>query len=111
MFTTVCNYFFTIKTVRNYLQWKILKIVISSHSQRFFKIGALKIFSNFTRKQLCWSLFFNKVAGLRRKIYKFIKKETPTQVFSCEICKNFKNTYFEEHLHNDYFWIFYFVFL
>ena len=24
--------------------------------------------------------------------------ETPTQVFSCEICKTFKNTYFEEHL-------------
>ena len=24
--------------------------------------------------------------------------ETPTRVFSCEYCKNFKNTYFEEHL-------------
>ena len=24
--------------------------------------------------------------------------ETPTQMFSCEICKVFKNTYFEEHL-------------
>ena len=24
------------------------------------------------------------------------KKETPKQVFSCEICENFKNTYFEE---------------
>ena len=28
----------------------------------------------------------------------FIKKETPTQVFSCEISEIFKNTYFEEHL-------------
>ena len=26
------------------------------------------------------------------------QKETPTQVFSCEICEIFKNTYFEEHL-------------
>ena len=26
------------------------------------------------------------------------QEETPTQVFSCEICKIFKNTYFEEHL-------------
>ena len=26
------------------------------------------------------------------------EKETPTQVFSCEICEIFKNTYFEEHL-------------
>ena len=25
-------------------------------------------------------------------------KETPAQVFSCEYCKIFKNTYFEEHL-------------
>ena len=24
--------------------------------------------------------------------------ETPTQVFSCKICKIFKNTYFEKHL-------------
>ena len=26
----------------------------------------------------------------------FIKKEAPTQVFSCENCKIFKRTYFEE---------------
>ena len=26
------------------------------------------------------------------------EKETPTQVFSCEYCKVFKNNYFEEHL-------------
>ena len=25
-------------------------------------------------------------------------KETPTQLFSCEFCENFKNTFFEEHL-------------
>ena len=25
-------------------------------------------------------------------------KETPTQVFSCEVCKTSKNTYFEEYL-------------
>ena len=25
-------------------------------------------------------------------------KETPTQVFPCEYCEIFKNTYFEEHL-------------
>ena len=31
----------------------------------------------------------NKVAGL---------KAAPTQVFSCEICKIFKNAYFEAHL-------------
>ena len=42
---------------------------------------------------------FNKVAG-----HNFIKKKlqpnflAPTQVFTCEMCKIFKNTYFEEHL-------------
>ena len=28
----------------------------------------------------------------------FVKKESPTQVFSCEFCKIFKNTFFVEHL-------------
>ena len=28
----------------------------------------------------------------------FIKTRLQTQVFSCEICEIFKNTYFEEHL-------------
>ena len=39
---------------------------------------------------------FNKAAGL--PVCKFIKKETPIQVFSCDYCKVFKKTYFEEHL-------------
>ena len=41
----------------------------------------------FTEKRLCWSKAFN-----------FIKKDTPTQVFSCKYCEIFKNTYFEEYL-------------
>ena len=28
----------------------------------------------------------------------FIKRETPTQVFSCEYCEFLENSYFEEHL-------------
>ena len=42
------------------------------------------------------SLFFDKVAGLRLQLY---KKETLTQVLSCEICEIFKNTFFTEHLY------------
>ena len=38
---------------------------------------------------------FNKIAGL--KACNFIKIKLQ-QVFSCKICKIFKNTYFEEHL-------------
>ena len=38
---------------------------------------------------------FIKVAS-RRPVT--LLKETPTQVFSCEYCKIFNSTYFEEHL-------------
>ena len=33
-----------------------------------------------------------------KKKKNFIKKETLAQVFSCELCKIFKNTFFTEHL-------------
>ena len=57
------------------------------------KKGILKNLSKFTEKQLCQSLFFNKVAG---GACNFIKKETLAQVLSCEFCKLFKNTGFTE---------------
>ena len=60
---------------------------ISSRLRMFFQTGVLKTFANFTEKHLCWSRFLKKLqAG------SFIKK-TPTQVISCEVCKNFKNTF------------------
>ena len=37
----------------------------SSHLQRFCKIGVLKSFAKLTRKHLCMSLFFNKVADFQ----------------------------------------------
>ena len=52
----------------------------------FFKIGVLKKFVNFTGKHLCWSLFLIKF------LTNFIK-DTPTQMFSCEILEKF-----QEHL-------------
>ena len=39
---------------------------------------------DFTGKQLCWNLL----------LIKFIKKETQLQVFSCEFCETFKDTFF-----------------
>ena len=59
----------------------------SSQKQRF-----LKNFAILTEKQLCWSLFFNNVAGL--KAGNFIKEETPIQVFSCEYREIFQNSSF-----------------
>ena len=35
---------------------------------------------------------------LQAEVCNFIKKETPAQVFSCEFCEHFKNTFLTEHL-------------
>ena len=43
----------------------LFETVRSSRSQMFFKIGVLKIFSIFTGKHLCWSLFLIKLQALR----------------------------------------------
>ena len=52
----------------------------------FCKKGALKNLANLTVKHLCQSLFFHRLAGLTRF--------PQAQVFSWEICKYFKNTFF-----------------
>ena len=52
----------------------------------YYKKAVFKNFAMFTGKHLCWSPFFNKVAG-----------ESNTGV-SCEYCEFFKNTYFEGYL-------------
>ena len=49
------------------------------------KKGVLKNFAKFTGKQMCQSLFFNKVAGLI-----LIKKDSGTRVFLWILQKNFK---------------------
>ena len=64
----------------------------------FFKQDVLKNFTKFRGKHLYWSIFFNKVAGLRSQALNFVKNETPTQVSSFEFCKIFENTFFTEHI-------------
>ena len=84
------------------------------HQRSSIKKNFFKNFAKFTVKHLCQSLFFNKVAGLHISIppenvrkpsnvfrgYRnvqacnFIKKVILSQVFSCEFCQIFKNTYF-----------------
>ena len=59
----------------------------SSHPRYSIRKGVLRNFAKLTGKHLCQSLFFNKV-----------KKETLSQVFSCEFCELSKNTFFTEHL-------------
>ena len=60
----------------------------SCHQRYYVRKGVVRNFPKFTGKHLCQSLFFNKVAC------NFIKKETLTQVFSCEFCEIFKSTSF-----------------
>ena len=67
----------------------------SNHRRCSVKKGVLRNFAKFTGKHLCQSLFFNQVAGGTCNL---IKKETLAQVFSCEFCEIFKNTFFTEHV-------------
>ena len=55
----------------------------------FYEKGVHKNISKFTGKHLCQSLFFNKVAGLKKSL---------TVVFSCEFCEIFKSIFFAELL-------------
>ena len=68
-----------------YFSFKILSRSGISHWRSSIKKGALKYFPKFKGKHLRQSLFFNKL-------------QTLTQVFSCEFCKNFRKTFFTEHL-------------
>ena len=66
----------------------------SSRLQMFFKVGALKNFSMFTNNT-CVESLFDKAGALKACI--FIKKEIPTQVFSCEYSKILKNSFLVVH--------------
>ena len=60
----------------------------NTHQKSSAKKDVLKNFVNSTGKHL-WT---------RPEDLQLYKKETPTLVFSCEICEFFKNTHFEKHL-------------
>ena len=70
----------------------------SSRSQMIFKIAVLKNFTKLTGQKLCWSLFLIKLQALRpatlsKRNSLEISMDTLTQLFSCQICKIFKNTF------------------
>ena len=62
----------------------------SSYCKYSIKRGAFNSFAKFTGEHLCRRRFFNEVAG---GACIFLKKETPAQMFFCEFCKFFKNTF------------------
>ena len=63
-----------------------------SHRTCSLKEAVLKNFAIFTGKQLCWKLQLCLSVGAT------LLKSDSKPLFSCEYCKIFKNTYFEEHL-------------
>ena len=70
-----------------------LSLFRSSRSEVFCKKGVLINSAKFTGKYLC-----QKLKKLRSEAFNFIKKESLTQVLSCEFCRISKNTFFTEHL-------------
>ena len=58
-------YFSYLKTVGPLLRKEVLLRCKSSHPWCSLRKGVLRNFGKFTRKHLCQSLLFNKVAGLR----------------------------------------------
>ena len=60
-----------------------------------YKIDVLKETANFTKKHQCWSHFLEKSPEIKRLRNKDTQK---AQLFSCEFCEAFKNTFFTEHL-------------
>ena len=80
------------------LKEKLSQTLKSNHQWCSIIKGVLRNLAKFAGNTCNRVCFFNNVAGLRPMACTFIKKETLTQVFSCEFCKIFKNTFFTEHL-------------
>ena len=67
----------------------------SSHQRCSVKKGVLRNFKNFQEKTCARDYFLIKLQALA---FNFIKKESLTQVFSCEFSEISKNTFFTNHL-------------
>ena len=68
----------------------------SSRLEVFCRKGALRNFEKFTGKQLCHSLLFNKVAGLRTVT--LLKKRFWYRCFPANFSKFLKTPFITEHL-------------
>ena len=68
----------------------------SSHPEVFCKKSVLKTFAKLTRKHLCRSFFFNKVASLRPAI--LFKKRLQYSCFPVNFAKFSRTLFFNEHL-------------
>ena len=67
----------------------------SSHQRHSIKKLSLEILQN-SQESTCAGVYF--LLKLQASACNSIKKQTLAQVFSCEFCEIFKNTFFTEHL-------------
>ena len=101
--SNIKNFQIRLKLVSEYQYFvSSLWILRSCRQDVFCEKGVLRNFSKITAKQLCQSLYFNKVTG---QAFNFIKTETYVQVLSCAFCKISKNIFLSEHLLWLVFWI------
>ena len=76
---------------------KLFKINISQ-AVIAYKKAILKYFAISIRKHLCWILFLTKLQAWR--LATLLKRDSRYfRVFSCEYCKTFKNSYFEDNIY------------
>ena len=73
----------------------------SSRPELFYKKGVLRNFARFTGKHLCWSLFFNKVAGLKPPT--LLKKRLWHRCFPVNFAKFLRTPLYRTPL-DDCFW-------
>ena len=78
------------------VKWVNPKQSRSSFPEVFRRKGVLKNSANFTRKHLCQSLFFNRVAGLMPAT--LLKKRLWHRCFPVNFSKFLKAPFFTEHL-------------
>ena len=82
LFPTICIYHFHV--------WK--QFLKKQYREVFREKGILKNFTKFTGKHLCWSLFFNIVAGLRPTI--LLKKRLQDRCFPVNFVKFSRTPFF-----------------
>ena len=70
-------------------------LILNTANRKIENLALKKILSNMKTKRL---LYYHQDQQEAKNLCQSCKKETPTQVFSCGICKTFKNTYFKEYL-------------
>ena len=79
-----------------FLYKKLTKINLlyrSSHQRCSLKKVFFKNFTKFTGKHLCWSLFFNKVSGLRPAI--LLKKKLQQRCFPVNFVKFLRTSFLQ----------------